>query len=138
MLFIKYQLCLNREKTKQIRMFFRSLLSWLPDIYCWASSCSTENTPKDWRSEILTVPISCPPSVLQEMAKENPIPGVVPYSESKFTSPTEGMPVMHIKHSYSSAKHIDYEQCGKNILNVLSQALRISCMGTIYLCFDEI
>lgn len=111
----------------------------LPNINCWASSCSTENAPEGWRSEVLTIPISCPPTVLREAMKEKRIPGVPPYSEIKFTPPTEGMPVISIPHELCpSSRHIDYKMCGKEILKFLSQVLRISGIGMVYLCFHII
>lgn len=51
---------------------------------------------------------------------------------------TEGVPVMYINHRYSSNKSIDYKKYGKEILKCLSQTLRISGIGMIYLCFDDI
>ncbi|PVD21787.1 hypothetical protein C0Q70_17588 [Pomacea canaliculata] len=120
----------NAEKSQQIHKFFKSLLMILPNINCWASSCSTENAPEGWRSEVLTIPISCPPTVLREAMKEKRIPGVPPYSEIKFTPPTEGMPVISIPHELCpSSRHIDYKMCGKEILKFLSQVLRISGIG---------
>ncbi|XP_025113440.1 uncharacterized protein LOC112575676 isoform X2 [Pomacea canaliculata] len=121
---------INAEKSQQIHKFFKSLRMCLPNIHCWASSCSTDNAPEGWRSEVLTIPISCPPDVLREAMKEKRIPGVLPYSESRFTSPTKGMPVISISHHYcASNSHIDYKMCGNEILRFLSQALRISGIG---------
>ncbi|PVD21788.1 hypothetical protein C0Q70_17589 [Pomacea canaliculata] len=113
------ELCLNREKSQRIQEFFESLLEDLPDINCWASSCSTDNAPEGWRSEVLTIPISCPPAVLREAMKEKRIPGVPPYSEIKFTPPTEGMPELICMFTFANDRQEDAIEDRENTLAVV-------------------
>ncbi|XP_025113098.1 uncharacterized protein LOC112575439 isoform X2 [Pomacea canaliculata] len=118
---------INADKSKEIQEFFERLLVCLPDINCWASSCSSKYAPGGWRSEVLTVPISCPPAVLREAMKEERIPCIPPYTARKFTPPTEGMPVRLSLHTFCvSSEEINYKNCGTKIVNFLSEALRIS------------
>lgn len=103
----------------------------MPDLHMWVASCRSDiAVPQGWRGKPLNVPLSCPPSVIREVWKDEDI---APYSTSIRLLPTDGLPVKNIHHmvqGHKAKEPRDCEACGEEIAKFLTQTRHVTglCM----------
>lgn len=84
----------------------------------------------------LRAPLSCPPTVLEKVLKQETISGGMPYSESKYVSPTDGVPVKVFAHKGLQRKEQhNCDSCCEEIVRFLAESLRISAVGMFHVFF---
>ncbi|XP_025112594.1 uncharacterized protein LOC112575163 isoform X3 [Pomacea canaliculata] len=118
------------HKTAQINEFFQNLHRKFQNLHLWTASCSTNYIPMGGDLHDLRAPLSCPPTVLEKVLKQETISGGMPYSESKYVSPTDGVPVKVFAHKGLQRKEQhNCDSCCEEIVRFLAESLRISAVG---------
>lgn len=102
----------------------------------WMAACSkTRIDVPHFKTVFFDIPLSCPPAVLRE---EKRCLSVKSYNYFRYPPPTEGPPVIHIRHKgpghFKRAEPSDCVTCGNQILKFLTEVLHLIGSGTfIYL-----
>ncbi|XP_025113586.1 uncharacterized protein LOC112575780 isoform X2 [Pomacea canaliculata] len=94
---------------------------------CWMATCSkTRINVPNFKTVFFDIPLSCPPAVLRE---ENRCISVKSYNYFLHPPPTDGPPVLHIRHMgpghFERAEPSDCVTCGNQILKFLTEVLHL-------------
>lgn len=129
----------HRAKTEEVIAFLTMLQERVEKLHMWVASYRSDISPPGWRGKILTESISCPPSVVRET--EQCSPGISKYSTNKYLLPSDGLPVITVRHrgpGHVERDPRDCEVCGEETARILIQDLRVGNKGIIIFRFFDL
>lgn len=124
-----------REKQNNVEAFLNSLRKSIPNLHLWTASCSHKIQSPDWKTCILTEPLSCPPAVVRQINKESSTADMKENATLKYLPPTDGLPVKIFQHKgkgHTGREPRDCTACGKNVVKFLTQSVQLTNTGIVY------
>lgn len=106
-------------------------------IHIWVAGCCFNKASVSapyYKTKFLRDTLSCPPSVLREMFAKNISWSVKSFSYNWYPPPTDGPPVLHIRHEGpchpETTEPSDCIACGNKLKRLFTNALRLTGAGT--------
>ncbi|XP_025112590.1 uncharacterized protein LOC112575162 isoform X2 [Pomacea canaliculata] len=123
------ELVLERWKETNVEAFLKSLRKTIPNLHLWTASCTQNITSPDWKTCILTEPLSCPPAVVRQIKRKPNTADIKENSPLKYLPPTDGLPVKIFSHKgrgHTGREPRDCDACGKNVVKFLTQSVQLT------------
>lgn len=129
---------LCRKILTDLQGFLQKLNDRLPDLHLWLAICSSDMAPSGWTGKSLSIPFSCPPSIIRETCKETQL--TLYFTQSNLLL-TDGLPVKNVYHTgqgHMGKEPRDCTTCGQEIIRFLTRDLRVANQGNVSLLFVSI